>query len=84
MVLVNLPESISLYRLPKLCPLLVLLDLSYNQWLKYSPTKNSLLTSVDWTRWNHLEVLGLKDCAVSEELVARINQGRWDDVEIVT
>jgi len=84
MVLVNLPECIPLYRLPKLCPSLELLDLSYNQWLKYSTTENSPLTSVDWTRWNRLEVLGLKDCAMPEELVARINQGRWDDVEIVT
>jgi hypothetical protein len=84
MVLVNLPEGIALYRLPKLCPLLVFLDLSYNRWLKYLTTENGPLASVNWTRWNHLEVLGLRDCAVSKELVTRINQGRWDNIEIVT
>jgi len=80
MALINLPESVALYRLPKICPLLVLLDLSYNQWLKDS---TGPLTKVDWSRWSHLELLGLKDCAVSQQLVARINQGRWDDVKIV-
>jgi hypothetical protein len=81
MALINLPESLTLYRLPKICPLLALLDLSYNHWLKGS---TSLLTKVDWSRWSHLEVLGLKDCAVSEQLVVMINRGRWDDVKIVT
>ena len=81
MALINLPESLALYRLPKICPLLVLLDLSYNHWLKDS---TSLLTKVDWSRWSHLEVLGLKDCAVSEQLVVVINRGRWDDLQIVT
>lgn len=78
---INIPESLPLYRLPKICPLLVLLDLSYNHWLKDS---TGPLTKVDWSRWSHLEVLGLRDCAVSEQLIARINLGRWDDVKIVT
>ncbi|KIM49336.1 hypothetical protein M413DRAFT_438520 [Hebeloma cylindrosporum] len=81
MALINLSDSLAIYKLPKICPLLVLLDLSYNQWLKDS---TSPLTKVNWSRWSHLEVLGLKDCAVSEELVASINRGRWDDVKIVT
>ncbi|KIY43604.1 hypothetical protein FISHEDRAFT_78452 [Fistulina hepatica ATCC 64428] len=34
LALVNLPEEIKIHRLPTLCPLLVLLDLSFNSWLR--------------------------------------------------
>ncbi|CAA7266379.1 unnamed protein product [Cyclocybe aegerita] len=84
LALINLPSSIPLHRLPKLCPLLVFLDLSYNSWLQH-PGSNSLnsLERVEWPRWNNLRVLGLRGCYVSEEVLRKVNQGRWDDVEIV-
>ena len=34
LALIDLPTPIPLHRLPKLCPMLVLLDLSYNKWLQ--------------------------------------------------
>ncbi|KAF5330418.1 hypothetical protein D9619_005448 [Psilocybe cf. subviscida] len=84
MALVNLSNSISLHQLPKTCPLLVVLDLSYNSWLK-NPGKeeHQSLVKIAWSRWSHLEVLGLRDCNIPDALLNRINEGRWDDVMII-
>ncbi|KAF4614519.1 hypothetical protein D9613_003129 [Agrocybe pediades] len=82
--LVNLPSSVPLHRLVKLCPLLVLLDLSYNYWLNDAVGKATFaLERIEWSRWNHIEILGLRDCYVSSTLVQKINKGRWDDVQII-
>jgi hypothetical protein len=84
MALVNLSNSIPLHQLPKTCPLLVVLDLSYNSWLK-NPGKEEQesLGKIAWSRWSHLEVLGLRDCNIPDALLNKINQGRWDDVMII-
>lgn len=84
MALLNLPAPIALNRLPAVCPLLELLDLSYNNWL--SPTSrdaSKILERVEWSRWSCLRVLGLRDCLVSNEMLQRLNKGRWDDVQVV-
>ncbi|KAF8965248.1 hypothetical protein BDZ97DRAFT_797260 [Flammula alnicola] len=84
LALINLSTSVPLHRLPKICPLLVLLDLSYNVWLKDPMGEGgNSLEKVPWTRWNHLEVLGLRDCYISDGLLQRVNKGRWDDVKVV-
>ena len=77
--LINLQNPIPLRRIPKICPLLEFLDLSYNHWFAIS-----MLDRVEWTRWTHLKVLGLRDCHVPEDILQKVNRWRWDDVAIVT
>ncbi|KAG5653834.1 hypothetical protein H0H81_010107 [Sphagnurus paluster] len=79
--LINLPEPFSLHRLPGKCPLLVVLDLSYNTWL--GPGAETILERVPWSRWNHLHILGMRECHVSSRMLGELNKGRWDDVEVV-
>ncbi|KAF8163379.1 hypothetical protein B0H34DRAFT_652178, partial [Crassisporium funariophilum] len=83
--LVNLSTPIlHLHRLPKLCPLLILLDLSYNYWLEEGDSESiRSLDRVEWLRWSHLKVVGLRGLCNRENMLQKINQGRWDDVEIV-
>jgi Ran GTPase-activating protein (RanGAP) involved in mRNA processing and transport len=84
MALLNLPTPIALHRLPGVCPLLEVLDLSYNIWLS-STSRNApkILERVEWCRWNCLRVLGLRDCLISDEMLQKLNKGRWDDVQVV-
>lgn len=84
LALVDISTPVSLHRLPKLCPLLVVLDLSYNHWL--NDTNGDIpvaLDKIEWSRWSHLQVVGLRECKISPELTGKINKGRWDDVNIV-
>lgn len=85
LALVDLPDLIPIHRLPKICPLLVLLDLSYNSWLE-APTSDGVtsLEKTPWGRWKSLEVVGLRGCYVSDALILCINAGKWDDVNVVT
>lgn len=84
LALINLPNSIPLYRLPKLCPLLSVLDLSYNFWLNEAVGGTTYaLDKIEWSRWSRLRVLGLRGCFASIELLEQINRGRWDDVNII-
>ncbi|KAG9226117.1 hypothetical protein CCMSSC00406_0005028 [Pleurotus cornucopiae] len=92
LALVHLPSPIPVHRLPLLCPLIVVLDLSYNGWLGYrssdegefhNPEGIQMLERVDWKKWQHLKVLGLRGCMRSESILAAVNKGRWDDVETV-
>ncbi|RDB21261.1 hypothetical protein Hypma_011689 [Hypsizygus marmoreus] len=84
LALINLPVPISVHRLPRMCPLLTILDLSYNDWLRPgSSSAESTLDRVEWSRWNHLHILGLRECNVSSEMLVKLNRGRWDDVEVV-
>ena len=82
--LINIQNAIPLHRFPKICPLLEFLDLSYNRWLGQPGEGISILDRVEWTRWIHLKVLGLRDCHVPEDILQKVNRGRWDDVAIVT
>jgi len=84
MALLNLPTPIALHRLPRVCPLLEVLDLSYNTWLSStSKDASKILKRVDWSRWNCLRVLGLRECLISDEMLQKLNRGRWDDVQVV-
>jgi hypothetical protein len=84
MVLINIHNPIPIHRFPKICPLLEFLDLSYNNWLGQPEEGISTLDRVEWTRWIHLKVLGLRDCHVPEDILKKVNRGRWDDVAMVT
>jgi len=84
LALINLPTSVPLHRLPKTCPLLVILDLSYNFWLNDAVGEaTNALERIEWSRWGHLQLLGLRGCYLSAGLLEKINKGRWDDVEVV-
>lgn len=76
-------SSQPLHRLPKLCPLLVLLDLSYNSWLK-DPSDDGYgsFERIDWSRWGHLKILGLRECYAPRELLQRI-EGKWGGLSII-
>ena len=82
--LINIQNPIPIHRFPKICPLLEFLDLSYNCWLGQPWEGIYTLDRVEWTRWIHLKVLGLRDCNVPEDILQKVNRGRWDDVTIVT
>ncbi len=84
MALVHLPCSIPLHRLPGICPLLEVLDLSFNAWLaEGSQDGQKILNSVDWRRWNYLRILGLRGCYVPDGMIVKLNKGRWDDVHVI-
>ncbi|KAH7889383.1 hypothetical protein F5I97DRAFT_1923926 [Phlebopus sp. FC_14] len=84
LALLNIPYQVPLQRLPTVCPLLVLLDLSYNSWLSPSSTsRGQILEEVSWTKLRHLEVVGLRNCLVTSKLLVELNRGRWEDIKIV-
>ena len=84
MVLINLPFPLSLHRLPSICPLLEVLDLSYNTWLaEGSQDGEKILNSIDWRRWNQLRVLGFRGCHLPHDIIVKLNKGRWDDVQVI-
>lgn len=71
--LIDVSSPQPLYRLPKLCPLLVLLDLSHNSWLT-DPSAESYgnFEKIDWLLWRRLELLGLRGCYVGPEMLQRV------------
>ena len=86
LALVNLSSLVPLHRLPGICPLLSILDLSYNHWQVGTGTtvkEGNPLDRVDWSRWTKLRVLALRGCYPRPAVLEKINQGRWTDVEII-
>ncbi|KZT09521.1 uncharacterized protein LAESUDRAFT_810529 [Laetiporus sulphureus 93-53] len=85
LALLALPAPAQVHRLPRICPLIEVLDLSFNVWLVEDFGKNgeSILDRIEWNRWSRLRVLGLRECGVGTDIVARVNQSRWTDVEII-
>jgi hypothetical protein len=85
LALVHLSAPIPIHRLPDKCPLLELLDISYNPWLAEPAWGGErALERVEWERWAYLKVLGCRDCGVTLEELSKVNEGRWEDVRIVT
>lgn len=85
LALVHLSAPIPIHRLPDKCPLLELLDISYNPWLAEPAWGvERALERVEWGRWAYLKVLGCRDCGVTLEELRTVNEGRWEDVRIVT
>ncbi|GJE87145.1 hypothetical protein PsYK624_032280 [Phanerochaete sordida] len=82
--LIALPQPARVYRLPEVCPLLEVLDLSYNDWLSgASITAEGSLERVPWRRWRYLRILGLRECGVGTDIAQKVNTERWTDVDIV-
>ena len=85
LALVHLSAMIPIHRLPDKCPLLELLDISYNPWLAEPAWGGErVLERVAWGRWAYLKVLGCRECGVILEELRKVNEGRWEDVRIVT
>ncbi|KAI9446362.1 hypothetical protein H4582DRAFT_2069715 [Lactarius indigo] len=85
LALVHLSAPVLLHRLPDKCPLLEMLDISYNPWLGEPAWGGErVLEKVAWQRWAYLKVLGCRECGIELEELRRVNEGRWDDVTIVT
>jgi hypothetical protein len=85
LALVHLSAPIPVHRLPDKCPLLDFLDISYNPWLAEPAWGGErALERVAWGRWAYLKVLGCRNCGVTSEELRKVNEGRWEDVKIVT
>jgi hypothetical protein len=85
LALVHLSAPIPVHRLLDKCPLLEFLDISYNPWLAEPAWGGErALERVAWGRWAYLKVLGCRDCGVTSEELEKVNEGRWEDVTIVT
>ena len=89
LALLALPIPSPVHRLPRICPLLEVLDLSYNLWLNDPPgtrtmsNTESTVERIEWAKWSNLRVLGLRGCGITIDIVTKVNKGRWDDVEVV-
>lgn len=84
--LLALPNPVQVYRLPGICPLISFLDLSYNGWLASelsAPGAVGTLARVEWGRWARLEELVVRECGLPEDILQRVNEGRWVDVRII-
>jgi hypothetical protein len=85
LALVHLSAPVPVHRLPDKCPLLELLDVSFNPWLAEPAWgEERALERVAWSRWAYLKVLGCRDCGITSEEVRKVNEGRWEDVTVVT
>lgn len=85
LALVHLSTLIPIHRLPDKCPLLEVLDISYNPWLAEPAWGGErVLERVAWERWAYLKVLGCRECGIILEELRKVNEGRWEDVRIVT
>jgi len=82
-LLVDISTPPVIYRLSSLCPSIVVLDLSFNSWLKDPDLSRAILGMVDWDKWSDLDVLGLRDCSMHRDALDRVNQYRWTDVQII-
>ncbi|PFH51735.1 hypothetical protein AMATHDRAFT_141846 [Amanita thiersii Skay4041] len=84
LALIRLPTPVPLHRLPSCCPLLEILDLSYNTWLcEDFPDIQKSLDRIEWSRWSDLQILGWRGCYVPNVMLVKLNKGRWDDVKVV-
>ena len=84
LALIRLPHAIPLPRLPTVCPLLVLLDVSYNAWLyDVGLREPPMLEQVKWVKLRQLEVLGLRECRITPKILLELNRSRWEDVRVI-
>jgi len=83
LALVDISTPLPIYQLPSLCPSIVVLDLSFNSWLKDPDQSRAILGVVNWDKWDRLDVLGLRSCSVHQDALDRVNQNRWVDVQII-
>lgn len=89
LALISLPSAIPVHRLTDVCPLLIVLDLSYNKWLLPRTTPGSAGTDtlgmVVWGRFSRLTLLGMRCVNFDRaELSKKINHRRWTDVQIIS
>lgn len=82
LALINLPSPVPLHRLPGICPLITVLDVSYNKWLVQVIEGRTALEKIIYSRWTGLKVLVLRGCSLTRSIQS-INRGRWIDVEII-
>ena len=82
LALVDISAPLPIFRLPSLCPSIVVLDLSFNSWLKDPDRSRTILEIVNWDKWDDLDALGLRGCSVYQDTLDRVNQNRWLDVQI--
>ena len=82
LALLDLPRPVYVHHLPRICPLIEVLDLSYNIWLSDS-SSDGTFDRTEWKKWRNLRILGLRECGITEGETARVNEQRWTDVKII-
>jgi hypothetical protein len=83
LALIDIPTPPPIFNLPTLCPSIVVLDLSFNSWLKDLGQSRMVLGLVNWDKLNDLKLLGLRGCSVHQDTLGQVNQNRWMDVQII-
>jgi hypothetical protein len=83
LALVDISTPLPISMLPTLYPSVVVLDLSFNLWLKDPDRSRTILEMVHWDKWNDLDTLGLRGCSVHQDTLDRVNRNRWVDIRIV-
>ena len=83
LALIDIPTPPPILRIPVLCPSIVVLDLSFNSWLKDPDQSRAILGMVNWDKWKDLDLFGLRGCSVDQDILDRVNQNRWMDVQII-
>ncbi|EIM90092.1 uncharacterized protein STEHIDRAFT_128952 [Stereum hirsutum FP-91666 SS1] len=84
LALIRLSSPIPVHRLPAKCPSLEVLDLSYNDWLTTTTWGEEIVSRIKWSNWRQLRVLGVRECGLDQEALKKVNEGRWEDVEIIS
>lgn len=82
LALVDISHQPLISKLPRLCPSLVILDLSFNSWLKDPDESHEILGVINWNKWYGLDILGLRGCSVRRDTLVKVNQNRLADVHI--
>lgn len=83
LALIHVSSPLPLHRLVVKIPLLVFLDLSYNDWLATSEACTRVLKEVPWSRLSSLRVLGLRGCPIDALMQKKVNEGRWTEIVCV-
>lgn len=78
--LINVPFPVSIHRLPSLCPLIVVLDLSYNTWL--NPSSSGSSSAGDNPAVPNPGLLPEKPVA-GLTLVEKVDWGRWHGLKVL-
>ncbi|KAI0748130.1 hypothetical protein C8Q80DRAFT_1344446 [Daedaleopsis nitida] len=83
LALLALPTPTQIHRLPRTCPLLRVLDLSYNVWLTEKSDgqggpRETILDRIEWEKWARLRVLGLRECNAPQSVVVQVNRARFE------
>ncbi|KAH8833685.1 hypothetical protein DL96DRAFT_1577981 [Flagelloscypha sp. PMI_526] len=84
LALLHVNGPLPLHRLLVKVPLLVFLDLSYNDWLVTVDLVGQAFERIVWSRLKELHTLGMRLCAsLSEDMMTKLNESKWNPVVVI-